>query len=249
MPGAGGTIQIEMTRRSRYTATDIVDRWFRHSPAGTILTVGLVGLGLLGWVFGETTEAVVNQDNIAAVDTPVTRWIVERREPWSTAALRAITELGAAWFVIAVIVAVTVVLAVHRRPWSERLVMPLSSAGAAVLVTFVKLSIARPRPELGEIVATASGFAFPSGHSAQAVACYGALAWLVAHVTRTRRSTILAWTGAVTLALLIGFSRLYLGVHWLSDVIGGFVLGAAWLTVTLSAVVAVQQRPGRRAVG
>lgn len=231
-----------MMQRTRQPVKDLVDRWSRDSLAGPILAVGLVGLGLLGWLFGETTEAVVNQDDIAAVDNPVTRWLVERREPWSTAALHAVTELGSAWFVVTLIVVLTLILWIQRRPWTELLVVPISSVGAATLVTFVKLSIARPRPDLGEIVATAGGFSFPSGHSAQAVACYGALAWLVAHVTRTRRSTILAWAGATVLAVLIGFSRLYLGVHWLSDVVGGFVLGAAWLTVTLSAVAARQRR-------
>lgn len=212
--------------------------WSGRSPVWMILAAGLVVVTLLGWLFGETAEAVIEQDDIAAIDSPVTSWLVERRQPWATAVFNVVTELGSAWFVITLIVAVTALLVVQRRSWSDVLVVPVSSAGAALIVTFIKLAIARPRPTVGEIVATASGFSFPSGHSAQAVACYGALAWLIAHVTATRRSTILAWTAATVLAILIGFSRLYLGVHWVSDVIGGWVLGAAWLTVTLSAVVA-----------
>lgn len=231
-----------MTQRTPHPAVQVLDRWFRRSPAGAILALGLVALILLGWLFGETTEAVVNQDDIAAVDSPVTRWLVERRQRWATTVMQVVTELGSAWFVVALIIVVTAVLWWWRRPWSELLVVPLCSGGAALMVAFIKLAIARPRPTLGEIVATANGFSFPSGHSAQAVACYCALAWVIAHITASRRSTVVAWSGAVIIAVLIGFSRLYLGVHWLSDVVGGFVLGAAWLTVTLSAVAAGQRR-------
>lgn len=220
-----------------------LDRWFRRSPAGVILLGGLVALSVLGQAFGETTEAVVARDDIAALDDPVTRWLVLRRQPWLTGLMRGVTELGSTLFVVLLLVAVTALTLAHRRSWAEIVVVPVSSAGAAALVVIVKLAIARPRPSVGEIVATAGGFSFPSGHSAQAVACYGALAWLIAHITVTRRSTVLAWTGAAVVALAIGFSRLYLGVHWLSDVVGGFVLGAAWLSVTLSAVAVWRRSP------
>lgn len=73
----------------------------------------------------------------------------------------------------------------------------------------------------------ANGFSFPSGHSAQAVALHGALVWVGAYTATRRRMKVAAWVGAGAIALLIGFSRQYLGVHWLSDVIGGYVLGAA----------------------
>lgn len=220
-----------------------LDRWFRRSPAGVILLGGLAALSVLGWLFGETTEAVIDRDDLAAVDDPLTRWLVQHQQPRLTGAMRVVTELGSAWFVVLLLVVVTALLLHRRRPWAEVVVVPLSSAGAAALVTIIKLAIGRPRPTVGEIAAAAGGFAFPSGHSAQAVACYGALAWLVAHVTTTRRSTVLAWIGAGVVALAIGFSRLYLAVHWLTDVVGGFVLGATWLSVTLSAVAAWQRSP------
>lgn len=230
-----------MPEPSRSTPTQTLDRWMRRRPALLILACGLVVLSLLGWLFAETTEAVLERDDIAAVDNPVTRWLVQQRQPWLTAAMRTVTRLGDAWFVVTLIVVVTLVLWVRRRPWRELAVLPIASGGAVLIVTFIKVVIERPRPTIGEIVASASGFAFPSGHSAQAVACYGALAWLIAHVTTTRRATVLAWSGASVVAFLIGVSRLYLGVHWLSDVIGGWALGAAWLTVTLSAVAARQR--------
>jgi membrane-associated phospholipid phosphatase len=244
---AGGVASVlvgqhgPMTEQRRATQMPTVERWVRRTPALLILAAGLVALSLLGWLFGETAEAVLEQDGVAAIDDPVTRWLVQQRQPRLTAAMRAVTTLGDAWFVVALVVAVTLVLWLRGRRWSETVVLPIASGGAALIVTLIKVAMERPRPMIGEIVATASGFSFPSGHSAQAVACYGALAWLVAHLTATRRATLLAWSIASVVAFLIGASRLYLGVHWLSDVIGGWALGAAWLTVTLSAVVARQR--------
>jgi membrane-associated phospholipid phosphatase len=229
-----------MGRRARLTAME----WFgRDGRVGPTLLVGLVVLSAFGWLFGETVEAVIKQDDLATLDSPVTGWLVAHRVAWLTVAMRIVTQLGSAWFVILLLSMVTAAVLARHAGRTLAATGPVSAAGAALLVTTVKLLIARPRPTVGDVVAVASGFSFPSGHSAQAVACYGALAWLIAHLTVTRRSTIAAWAGAALVALAIGFSRLYLGVHWLSDVVGGFVLGAAWLSVTLSAVAAWERSP------
>lgn len=205
------------------------------------LAAGLVVLTLLGWIFGETTEAVIRRDDIAALDDPVTRWLVARRTPWLTQAMQSITELGSAWVIVPLLVVVTGIVVTRSDARLFAWVPVVSAAGAALLVLAVKLAIARPRPTIGEIVAAADGFSFPSGHSAQAVATYGALAWVATRlaqgVPRWR-----FWGPAAVLAALIGFSRLYLGVHWLSDVVGGFTLGAAWLVLTVGALTAGRLR-------
>ena len=76
---------------------------------------------------------------------------------------------------------------------------------------------------------------FPSAHSAQAAATYGALAYLAGRAAPRWGQQVAAWTAATLIVLLVGFSRLYLGVHWLSDVLGGFALGAGWLAVVITA--------------
>lgn len=235
----------------RPAAQRVLEPLARHPRASLILVAGLLLLSLFGWVFGETTEAVFDKDGIVVADDPVARWLVEQRQPSTTAVMRIVTTAADAWFVVALVVAVTLLLWLRDRPWREVLLLPVACGGAALIVTVIKVAMARPRPMIGEVVATASGFAFPSGHSAQAVACYGALAWLAAHLTSTRTVTVLAWSSAVVVAVLIGASRLYLGVHWLSDVVGGWLLGAAWLTVAVSAAAARQRwkaaeaEPGR----
>ena len=90
---------------------------------------------------------------------------------------------------------------------------------------------------------------FPSAHSAQAVATYGALAYLAGRAAPRWGQRVAAWTTASLIALLVGFSRLYLGVHWLTDVLGGYALGAAWLAIVITATATYQrlrsQRPSR----
>lgn len=210
------------------------------------LAVGLVVLTVLGWAFGEITEAVIKQDDIAALDSPVTRWLVANRTPWLTRAMQIVTELGSGWFVVLLLTVVTGGLL--ARPTTRWLawVPPVSAAGAALVVLAIKLAIARPRPDIGEIVAAAGGFSFPSGHSAQAVATYGALAWVVTRLA-PRVPRWVVWSVAAVIAFLIGFSRLYLGVHWLSDVVGGWTLGAAWLVLTVVALTAGRLRARVRA--
>lgn len=78
-----------------------------------------------------------------------------------------------------------------------------------------------------------TGASFPSGHSAEAIAFYGALAWVVVELLPGRRSRVLVCAGAIVLGLAIGFSRAYLGVHWASDVVSGWLLGLGWLAATI----------------
>lgn len=217
------------------------DRFCRDGALGLSLTVGLLAVSGLGWAFGEITEAVVKGDDLAAVDSPVTGWLVAHRTPALTQVMRVVTEFGSAWFVISLLVVATVVVVVRRWSRSVVLVPVLSAAGTTFLVTVVKLMIARPRPSVGSVVAVANGFSFPSGHSAQAVATYGALAWLVARGLAGRSSRVAAWLAAAVMVLLIGVSRMYLGVHWLSDVIGGYTIGACWLVLVVTAVTATQR--------
>lgn len=230
----------------RQRIRSVVDWFGRDRMLALWLAVGLMLLSLLGWVFGEITEAVAKGDDLVALDSPVTRWLVAHRTPWLTTVMRTVTELGSAWFVIGLLTVVTVVLVARRVPRSAVLIAPLSAAGAAALITAVKLLIARPRPTIGDVVAVANGFSFPSGHSAQGVATYGALAWVVAYLATRRRTQIAAWLAAIAVALLIGLSRMYLGVHWLSDVIGGYVLATCWLAVTVIAVTTTHRIRARR---
>jgi undecaprenyl-diphosphatase len=106
--------------------------------------------------------------------------------------------------------------------------------------SLLKAAIGRPRPFLWSHLVAAHGGAFPSGHALGAAACYAFLAWLLARAWPERRSTL--WTGCAVVVFLVGFSRLYLGVHWPTDVAGGWALGAA---LAAGAVLLARRAPER----
>ena len=151
-------------------------------------------------------------------------------------AMRVLTHLGATDVALPLGLLVAVVLyRAGDRPATVALVGSYTATQA--VVTLVKVIVERARPDSAEALATAGGYAFPSGHSATAVALYGALALIVARHgdARVRRAAIAA---AVALSVLVGVTRVYLGVHYPTDVLAGWLLGGAvlavvwWLAVT-----------------
>lgn len=129
----------------------------------------------------------------------------------------------------------TVAALVRKGQRRIALVVALSSIGTVVLVSVTKRFVARARPPVADHLVSAHGLAFPSGHSAQSVACYGALAWVVWVLGQKRRTRMYAVAGAAATALLVGLSRVYLGVHWPSDVVSGWLLATGWLSALVGA--------------
>lgn len=123
--------------------------------------------------------------------------------------------------------------------------LAVTCLGGGVVDTIVKVAVGRPRPDVDEPITTAMGNSFPSGHSMQAVVCYGALLLVLLPLVPDRRRP-LAIGGTVVLVLLIGLSRLCLGVHYVSDVLGGYALGLAWLMASVAAFEIWREERGRR---
>jgi undecaprenyl-diphosphatase len=223
--------------RRRYTTQlDFLAR--RFSPRGALglsLTAGLAAVVGFGWLFGGITEDVIKGNELAALDSPVASWLADHRVAWLTAAMRAATELGSLRVVGSLVAATALLLVIRTRRAEAAALLVVAAAGASLLVALVKLLVGRARPEVGGVLALVDSSAFPSGHSAQAVATYGALAYLAGRAASRWGQRVAAWTAAALIAVLVGFSRLYLGVHWLSDVLGGYALGAAWLSVVITA--------------
>jgi undecaprenyl-diphosphatase len=203
---------------------------------GLSLTLSVVAILLGGRIFGEIVDSVIDRDDLAGHDSPVTGWLVAHRTGWLTAVMRVATGLGGLWFAAPLVVLAAVVLPGPWGRWRTAALMVGVTGGTSLLVNAIKVLIERPRPTLAEVVATATGYAFPSGHSAQAVAAYGSLAYLVTLRCRGRLARVSAWTGAAVIAAVVGFSRLYLGLHWLTDVLGGFLVAVVWMTAILTAV-------------
>jgi membrane protein DedA with SNARE-associated domain/membrane-associated phospholipid phosphatase len=199
---------------------------------GLSLTLSLGLLALAGWIFGALVQDVITGDEAARLDRPVLNWFVAHREPWLTTTLKIVAGLGSS--AIAVPVALTIGIVLSRRRRSLRPIPYLATTylGAEVLFQAVKRLTHRSRPPLHLAVSHFGGYAFPSGHTTLATAVWGALAITIGATatTGTRKATI--YTTAAMIAVAVGITRLYLGAHWLTDVLGGWALGAAWLIAT-----------------
>lgn len=222
----------------------------RFDPTGRYglrVTLFAVALVLVAVPFSSLTFQVL-------ADGPITRFdgeIANRLNGWvheSPAAVRAldfVSWLGRpVWFYV-LIGAACVYVWRHGR---KRLVafLVVTSIGGGLVDTAVKLAVDRPRPIVDHPVATAFGKSFPSGHSMSSVICYGALLLVFLPVLHKGLARRLAVAGTVFIVLAIGCSRLMLGVHFASDVIGGYVLGAAWLAGAVAAFEIWRVESGKR---
>ena len=116
----------------------------------------------------------------------------------------------------------------RRRRWQPLALLAAAVAGAVSLYNIVKPLTGRPRPPPAIWIGHYSGAAFPSGHAAQSVAFYAMLA-IVLGAGRSPRAKTVLWSAAALVVLAVGGSRIYLGAHWLTDVLGGYALGACWV--------------------
>jgi membrane-associated phospholipid phosphatase len=195
------------------------------------------GLPLLGallvlaaslWAFGLLADEVLEDE--AGNDQRLAEWLHGRATDPFTDVFRWITWLGNLTTLVAVTL-IAVVLLWRRRERTDALFVLLAFIGGQVLSNGMKLGFRRERPFFADPLATESTFSFPSGHALVSLAVYGAVALVLARrISSARRRAVLVGCAALLVAA-IGFSRLYLGVHFLTDVLAGFAAGAAWLAL------------------
>jgi membrane-associated phospholipid phosphatase len=158
------------------------------------------------------------------------------------AALKVLSTIGSAVVYFPLFAAVAAWLAWRRLP-RLALFVAVAVAGSALLNVLVKLAVHRTRPVLADPVAHAGGMSFPSGHAQSAVVACSVLLLVFAPLLRRAWRTV-AIAVAVTFVLSIGFARVALGVHFVSDVLAGYALGAAWVAAMIAAFNAWRQERG-----
>lgn len=227
--------------RSRYPrqCRFVGRRFAPGEAAGLTLTVGAAAVLALGVGFEQMLDSVLESDGVTTIDRPVLHFLATHRQPWSITVAQVITDIGSPLGVAVTGLLVGLVLAVLRRSWLPLLIAVLGGAGIAVINTAVKRLVSRSRPPQLTAVLGEHGFSFPSGHTTGTTAVWLLLAWMIGHwVIGRRAGRVMVWTGALLMVAAVGLTRIYLGVHFLSDVLAGWALGAAWaVTVALVATV------------
>jgi membrane-associated phospholipid phosphatase len=202
--------------------------------AAVLVVVGVPLILLLMWALGALSKA----GPVLRLDRPLYDFFVEHRSEWATGPSSAFTTIGGFPQSITVVVVVAVAVSLRLRH-------PLPLLLAAVVPAEIRLQqlldalVNSTRPPAETSIGPAGGF--PSGGSARVLLAYGLAAYFLARLLPGRRSAVAAWTVVALLALAEGYSRLYLGRHWVVDVLGGWAFGA--LLLTLAVLVAVALAP------
>jgi undecaprenyl-diphosphatase len=252
-----GLVTVRVLRAVREHGTALADRlaslgparWFRDRypgasawlagrvdpmpPRGFQLSVAVVGAALALWLFGGLTQDVVANDEAALRDPGITSWIVAHRVSWLTDVLRSATWLGSVAVLIPLVLIVGGVLLVRSKSARPLIQVIVALAASILAYNVVRVLVDRPRPPMSDWLAHVSGSSFPSGHSADAAAAYGMLAVVLVARSQKRRAPALA-AGLVVVPVVIAASRLYLGVHWFTDVVAGLALGWAVVAIVLA---------------
>jgi len=196
-------------------------------PATLTVIAGLLGLIASLVLLGSIAEGVRDHE-VFALDTWATPFLHAMASPGLNTVMDTFTNIGSSPVIVPTFVAVAIVLLWKRR-YGAASFLALASGGALVLDVTMKLFFERPRPRLAW-ARVLPDYSFPSGHSMNAVVFYIALALILWSVFG-RRVGLIALAVAVVLALGVGVSRIYLGYHYLTDVVGGLLAGTAWLLV------------------
>jgi undecaprenyl-diphosphatase len=204
------------------------------------LTLGLLAaiatLAFLGWLADEVLEGSTRQFDDA------TRAAVHTfASPPMTLFMRAISFLGSTEFLtVATIIAIALFA---RRKWGrEAKLFALTMIGASLLNITLKLAFKRPRPVPFFDLTAPESFSFPSGHSLASCCFFAGLAAILSGRIKHKRPRTILWTIAIVLFLLIGLSRIYLGVHFTTDVIAGFAAASIWILVVRYVEIVLARR-------
>lgn len=235
---AGLAVHPRVTALRTRFAPQIAFLQARLSPVeflGLDLTIGAIILIGTSWIFGGIAEDVITGDPITVVDRKFAVWLHLHATPTLTEAMKLISLLGS-WPVVTGIWLFMALYFVRKRSLYRLLALILTVPVGMLLNGILKHAFHRSRPVWDNPILMIGSFSFPSGHAMAATLLYGLLAAFGVRKMHAWRWRVLAVLATVLLVVLIAFSRLYLGIHYLSDVLAGMAAGSAWLALCLTAV-------------
>lgn len=229
-------------------------RLYRRLGLGAIeleTAAAFASIGAAAWLFWAVAEQVTEGD-AHEIDRMI---LLALREAgmsdnpvgpaWFEYAVSDITALGG-YAVLTLLVGLSAIYLILQKHWGSALVVAASVISGTLLVSVFKAVFDRARPEVVDHLTHATSSSFPSGHASAATLTYLTLGLMIASAQDRRRTRAFVVVSALSIALLVGFSRVYLGVHWPSDVVAGWSFGAAWaIAWWLAARFIVRRRAGR----
>jgi membrane-associated phospholipid phosphatase len=205
-------------------------RFTREGTLGLYLTVGFLTCALLVVLISFVLDEATDLPAPTGYDRSVTLALRDLQTPALTRIFRAVTNLGDYRFLVPATLVASGALVFAGRRVSALLFLG-SVVGGFALESILKIAIHRSRPDLWPALVAERTFSFPSGHATMCSLFFGGVAAVVLHVTRRQAIRVAAIVAAVTLIVAVDFSRLYLGAHWLTDVVAGTLLGLFWVVI------------------
>ncbi len=222
----------------------------RLSPDGVLglhLTIGAVIFLLAGFVFGHIAEDVVTADRMVTLDIQLSTWFRAHARPLLTTFFLGLAELHSTPGVIVLSLFFAAWLT-REKLWDWVVLLVVSVPIGMLLNVLLKNAFQRSRPVLIDPILTLATYSFPSGHTTAATLLYSVLAAYVISITRRRARRVLVVVVAAGMVALVGLSRIYLGVHYLSDVLAAVASSTVWLAVTFTAVATWRRRQMTKAL-
>jgi undecaprenyl-diphosphatase len=213
-----------------------ISRWFRESPVIRIFAGFLLAalvLGAFGWLVTGPYKNFV-----AGFDSNIRYAMRQIQSPMWTSLLLTVTNLGSTLYLI-IVGSVAGIAFLALRWFRSFFIFIIAMAGQAALHHGSKWLIARPRPSNLISYRTAESFSFPSGHAVAALCLYGMIAWIITRRIESPAVTASIWIFTIVLIFLIGASRVYIGIHYPTDVVAGFVGSLIWT----AALMSIDRRP------
>lgn len=208
--------------------------------------VGVVVFGGFTALAAEVYEDMSSADDLAQLDQPALDWGISLRTGLNEQIATAFTHLGGTIGMTIIATVLTLLLAWRAKSWFPLLMMVIAAAGSLTMTTVGKGMIGRERPPTSEAVPPfESSFSFPSGHTLNSTVLMGMLAYLLFLQVHRRLVQVLGIVVAVVWSIAMGASRVFLGHHWLTDVLVAYCLGLAWLAVLISLHRLLFQRASR----
>jgi len=185
------------------------------------------------WTFSEITESILSGDTFVAFDQWVVRHMLHLRTPYVTSFMETITHLGGT----IVITPCSVLIAIYFLLIKQNDTATCITAavlGGIILNNILKILYQRPRPISESTLIAASGWGYPSGHAMNSIIFYGMMVYLISTCSLSRGLKIGVIITATSVVFIVGISRIYLQVHYASDVMAGFAVGLFWLCVCIT---------------